>query len=152
MAANKTRRNQVDETTKAPESADNTRGNRPRLTREQREARQAARIERNMKLAQEPDVRVIRVADPGANTMATILRSFAPAFDELKNRLGMPGNRGVAFDAGIPLVERAVKLLVDFSCLTADVNAAVNYTYVPPRELLEQLPQAYQPQKNREAV
>ena len=137
----------MNEEIKTLESVDNAKDKRSRLTREQKKARREARIERNIKLAQEPDVQVIRIADPGANTMATILRSFAPAFDELKNRLGMPGNRGVTFDVGIPLVERAVKLLIEFSCLTTDINAAVNYTYVPPRELLEQLPEEYQLKK-----
>ena len=105
------------------------------LTKEEKATKRAERMEYNVNLAKQPDARVIRINSPGGATMATILRQFDSAYDELKNRLGEPGDRGVSFDDGEPLAKEMLEILVRFSKLTEKISNKVRYTYNVPNEL-----------------
>ena len=103
---------------------------RKRLTREET-------LEKKINMAQQRDSRVIQVSSPGGNTMTNILQQFDKAYSTFKARLGEPGERGIPYELGSPLMKEVVDVIVRFSRLTEEISKTIKFKYYVPDEIKE---------------
>ena len=101
---------------------------RKRLTREEI-------LEKKINLAQQRDSRVIQISSPGGNTITNILRQFDKAYSTFKVRLGEPGDRGIPYEVGAPLMREATNVIIRFSELTEEISHKISFKYYVPDEI-----------------
>lgn len=92
-------------------------------------------IERKVNMAQQRDTRVIQISSPGGSTLTNILRQFDKVYSVLKVRLGEPGDKGVPFEEGEPLMKEATDIIIAFSNLTEAISQRIHYKYYMPDEI-----------------
>ncbi len=103
---------------------------RKKLTREEV-------LEKKINLAQQRDSRVIQISSPGGNTITNILRQFDKAYSTFKVRLGEPGERGIPYEIGTPLMKEATEVILRFSKLTEEISETIRFKYYVPDEIKE---------------
>ena len=101
---------------------------RKKLTREEV-------LEKKINLAQQRDSRVIQISSPGGNTITNILRQFDKAYSTFKVRLGEPGERGIPYEIGTPLMKEATEVILRFSKLTEEISETIRFKYYVPDEI-----------------
>ena len=92
-------------------------------------------LEKKINLAQQRDARVIQINSPGGNTITNILRQFDKAYSTFKVRLGEPGERGIPYKEGAPLMRETTNIIIRFSELTEEISDKINFRYYMPDEL-----------------
>jgi hypothetical protein len=92
-------------------------------------------LEKKINLAQQRDTRVIQINSPGGNTITNILRQFDKAYSTFKVRLGEPGEKGIPYKVGAPLMREATNIIIRFSELTEEISDKINFRYYMPDEL-----------------
>jgi hypothetical protein len=128
------KRNKEDAVSSVASSPEQAQQKRPRLTKEQLEARKQEMLERKISMAKERNTRVARIQSPLGDMAFNILRQFDPAFNQLAgkmHKLPTPEQekRGTAY------LKKAQELILQLSNITEELCGEVNYQYIVPQEV-----------------
>ena len=99
---------------------------RRRLTKEEIQGK----IDKKVALAQQRDAQVIQISTYRGNTMTNILRQFDKAYSTFKVRLGEPGERGIPYKEGAPLMRETTNIIIRFSELTEEISDKINWRFL----------------------
>jgi len=128
------KRSKEDTASSVASPQEQTQQQRPRLTKEELEARKQEMLERKISMAKERNTRVARIQSPLGDMAFNILRQFDPAFNQLAgkmHKLPTPDQekRGTAY------LKKAQELVLQLSDITEELCSAVHYQYVVPQEV-----------------
>ena len=108
---------------------------KPRLTREQIEARKQEYLERKVTMARERDTRVARIESPLGNIAFNILRQFDPVYKRINGNLG--AFAGPMRKKYLDYYDQTESIIAQLSDLTETLCKDVGYSYIVPQELKE---------------